>query len=357
MARAYWVLAPCQLSPDGLPEASQTGANSCAAANTLIFEKMTENEPDRRSLRLLDDIRAGNRVALAKAISAVESGSESGWTLLQSLRSVPGDALTVGITGAPGCGKSSLAGRMIRELRARNKSVGVVAVDPSSPLTGGAILGDRLRMAEHALDPEVFIRSLSSRGQLGGLAPAAARVIKLMAAAGKDLILVETVGTGQSEVEIAEATEVKIVVSAPGLGDDIQAIKSGVLEIADILVVNKGDLPEASKTAAQLNAMLALRSGEARQVPVIVTSATEGSGIGELIDAVLEQEPRSTALLPARIRRRLSDEIARELERRVEREDPGLMDRLCGAVAAGELTIEQAAAEWLGGTTGRGRRP
>ncbi len=306
--------------------------------------------------QLIGGLLSGQRGALAKAITAVESRSDLGQALISRIRAVShdrlGHAVVVGVTGPPGCGKSSLTNALLGELRSREKRLGVVAVDPSSPISGGALLGDRLRMAEHAADPEVFIRSLSSRGRLGGLAPAAKDIVDVMDAAGMDMVLVETVGAGQSDVEISSLADVMIVVGAPGLGDDIQAIKSGILEIADILVVNKGDLPGAERVASQLRAMLGLRSAAAGQVPVLVTSATEGEGLNELVDAIFEQgskvrrrELRDRSL--ASIRGALAEEILRRLNKELVAQGSELEATLCRSIQRGELTLEGAAQQFI----------
>ncbi len=229
---------------------------------------------------------AGDRVALARALTAAENETPAGLALARAISERIGKALVLGFTGAPGAGKSTLVNACIGELRRRGYSVGVLAVDPSSPVTGGAILGDRIRMSSHGEDEGVFIRSVASRGHLGGLSATTARLIDVMDAAGKDIVIVETVGTGQSEVEIADLADIRIIVNAPGLGDDIQALKAGILEIGDILVVNKGDRPEAGESARQLAAMAAMGG---RERPVIVTTATTGEGVGQLIDAIGEQ--------------------------------------------------------------------
>ena len=203
---------------------------------------------------LLARLLAGQTAALARAISIVERDGPTVSALLKAIQPHLGRAIVVGFTGPPGAGKSTLVNAFIGEMRGRGRTVAVAAVDPSSPITGGAVLGDRIRMAEHTMDAGVFIRSLASRGHLGGLSASAARVADLMDAAGFDVIVLETVGAGQSEVEMAEMADVRIVISAPGLGDDVQAIKAGILEIADILVVNKSDLPLAKRTVGQLQA-------------------------------------------------------------------------------------------------------
>jgi LAO/AO transport system kinase len=230
-----------------------------------------------------DRVRAGDVRALARAISDVEDAAPGASDLLRALFPHTGAATVVGITGAPGAGKSSLVDRMVASLRAESRRVGVVAVDPSSAYSGGAILGDRVRMQGHATDPGVFIRSMASRGHLGGLARAASDAVDLMDAAGYDPILVETVGVGQDEIEVARAADVVAVVLVPGMGDDIQAIKAGILEIADVFVINKADRPGADRVAADLEAMMALAPGAAAaRPPIFRTIATSGEGITEL---------------------------------------------------------------------------
>lgn len=274
----------------------------------------------------LPGLLAGERAALARAITAVENETAEARAVLRAIRDRLGRALVVGFTGAPGAGKSTLVSAYVSELRQRSLTVGVVAVDPSSPLTGGAILGDRIRMSQHAADPGVFIRSLASRGHLGGLSRTAARVIDVFDASGRDVVVVETVGTGQSEVEIAEIADVRVVVNAPGLGDDIQAIKAGILEIADVLVVNKSDLPFAERSARQLAAMAAQRDG--RPVPVLRTSATRGEGVPELTDAIAALGRRKRSDPKARLRRMLTGLAQDWFRRRLEALSPADLDAL-----------------------------
>lgn len=243
----------------------------------------------------LDGLGRGDRLALARAITAVENQTADAPHVLAAIQDEIGRALVVGFTGAPGAGKSTLVAAFAAELRRRGKTIGIVAVDPSSPLTGGAILGDRVRMGRHATDPGVFVRSLASRGHLGGLSRTAQRVVDVLDAAGREVVLVETVGTGQSEVEIADIADLCVVVLAPGLGDEIQAIKAGILEIADILVVNKADNPLADHTARQLKQGTATRS-----VPVLKTIALQDRGIAELADAVLARDQQASAARRAR---------------------------------------------------------
>ncbi len=235
---------------------------------------------------VIDRVLAGERRALAHAVTELERLSPTAPALLQAMQPHLGNALVLGITGPPGAGKSTLVNAIIKHLRSINKRVGVIAVDPSSPISGGAILGDRIRMTAALDDKDVYVRSLASRGYLGGLSPAAVRVIDALDAGRFDIILLETVGTGQNEIDVAEVADIRIVISAPGLGDDIQAMKSGLLEIADIMVVNKGDLEDAERTMHQLLGALSIRAGTGDKIPVLKTIATTGEGVGELMQAV-----------------------------------------------------------------------
>ncbi|MDR2332469.1 MAG: methylmalonyl Co-A mutase-associated GTPase MeaB [Burkholderiaceae bacterium] len=234
----------------------------------------------------------GDRRAIGRAISALEDGGASAYAIRQATAARQGRAHVIGVTGPPGGGKSTLVSAMIRGLRERGMTVAVVAVDPSSPFTGGAVLGDRIRMGERQSDDGVFIRSLASRGHLGGLATAAADVIDLFDAAGFDVVIVETVGAGQSEVEITRFADTRIVVCPPGLGDDVQAIKAGILEIADVFVVTKADLPDSRKTASDLRAMLALRKDQGNLPPVLQVVATSGDGVDKLVEVLLQRPER-----------------------------------------------------------------
>ncbi|QIL79466.1 methylmalonyl Co-A mutase-associated GTPase MeaB [Diaphorobacter sp. HDW4A] len=234
----------------------------------------------------------GDRRAIGRAISALENGGESAYAIRHAMAAKQGRAHVIGVTGPPGGGKSTLVSAMIRCLRERGLTVAVAAVDPSSPFTGGAVLGDRIRMGDRQSDEGVFIRSLASRGHLGGLATAASDVIDLFDASGFDVVIVETVGAGQSEVEITRYADTKIVVCPPGLGDDVQAIKAGILEIADVFVVTKSDLPDSRKTEADLRAMLALRKEKNALPEVLKVVATTGEGVDTLVQVLTQRTAR-----------------------------------------------------------------
>ena len=236
--------------------------------------------------RLVARMRAGERRAISRAVTELERFSPAAPGLIEAMRPHFGHAVVIGFTGPPGGGKSTLINACTHHLRQVGKSIGIIAVDPSSPVSGGAILGDRIRMTAALDDDGVFMRSLASRGYLGGLTPAAVRVIDALDAAGKDVILIETVGTGQTDIDVAEIADVRIVVTAPGLGDDIQAMKAGLLEIADILVVNKADREGATHTALQLQGALSLKSGARAMVPVLKVTARTGEGVPALADAI-----------------------------------------------------------------------
>ena len=235
---------------------------------------------------LVERLLSGDRRALARVISLVENDSPQGHEALRLLYSRTGCAHTVGITGASGSGKSTLVACLIREYRSRGRTVGVVAVDPSSPFSHGALLGDRIRMQALTSDPGVFVRSMATRGAQGGLAATTAQVASVLDAAGKDLVLIETVGVGQDEVAVAGAALTTVVVLTPSTGDDVQAMKAGIMEIADILVVNKADLPNSDALVTQLAALIAWAPAGSRETPVLKTVATHDRGTAELADAI-----------------------------------------------------------------------
>jgi LAO/AO transport system kinase len=303
--------------------------------------------------RLVERMRAGERRAISRAVTELERLSPVAPGLIEAMRPHLGHAVVIGVTGPPGAGKSTLLNAYTRHLRQNSKSVGIIAVDPSSPVSGGAILGDRIRMTAALDDDGVFMRSLASRGHLGGLTPAAVRVIDALDAAGKDVILLETVGTGQADIDVAEIADVRIVITAPGLGDDIQAMKAGLLEIADILVVNKADREGATLAAQQLQGALSLKSGARAQVPVLKVTATTGDGIVALaaaIDAILAG---SVASPQVRRRRRARYLIARAaadiVAERIRRGGQDAVDAMADAVLAGTLLPAEAARKLVSG--------
>jgi LAO/AO transport system kinase len=304
---------------------------------------LSENEP-------LEALVNGDPRALARAISDVERHTAAGARILRAIQPHLGRARVVGVTGVPGAGKSTLISRYVRELRCANKRVAVIAIDPSSPFSGGAVLGDRIRMAEHATDDGVFVRSLASRGHAGGLAPTATHVVDLMDAAGWDRIVVETVGAGQGEIDIADAADVRVVVCAAGLGDDVQALKAGILEIADVLVVNKSDLPGGAMTVCQLEAMLALRAEAMRDVNVCSTTATTGEGVAELAAAI---EARLAAIdprrmhSPQRMRRLLAAAAGTLLTKHLRDLDEAWLMTICEMLQRGEQDLDSAAQQVL----------
>lgn len=271
---------------------------------------------------LVKQIRQGDRRALARAISRVEDGGEEGQRIIGEAFPYTGKAFVVGITGAPGAGKSTLVDALIGCCRQEGLRVAVIAVDPTSPFTGGALLGDRLRMQEHALDEGVFIRSLASRGSVGGLSRATGDVIWLCDAAGFDVIFVETVGAGQAEVDIMRYAQSTVVVMTPGMGDEVQVFKAGIVEIGDVFAVNKADQEGADRLARELEAMLSLATGRPWQPPVILTVAREGRGVRELWQALQghRQFARQGGLVAAQRRARAEAEVRGILTRRLGEE-------------------------------------
>ncbi len=268
---------------------------------------------------IVERLLSGDRRALARMVTLIENEAPQARRYLAELHQHSGHAHIIGVTGAPGAGKSTLVTHMVRELRLRDRKVGVVAVDPTSPFTGGAILGDRIRMMELAGDPNVFIRSMASRGSLGGLSASTRDVVRAMDAAGYDPIVIETVGTGQVEVEVMRAAHTVLVVSAPGMGDEVQAIKAGILEIADIFVVSKADKPGADQTVAELAMLLSLdlnrrlhdKSKPYWRIPVLKTSAIKDQGITHLVDAIERhrQYLLESGMLANRAQRQVRSEV------------------------------------------------
>jgi LAO/AO transport system kinase len=292
----------------------------------------------------------GDASALARAISDVERHRPAGRFALEAIQPHLGRGRVIGITGVPGAGKSTLISRYVGALRRAGHRVGVVAVDPSSPFSGGAVLGDRIRMAEHATDAGVFVRSLASRGHAGGLAPTATHVVDLMDAAGCDRIIVETVGAGQGEIDIADCADVRMVVCAAGLGDDVQALKAGILEIADVLVVNKADLAGSDRTFGQLEAMLALRTEDARDVSICKTTATSGEGVAELarvVEARLASDDARRTRSSQRMRRLLAAAAGNLLAHKLRDLDRAWLLEICDRLRLGETDLESAARDVL----------
>jgi LAO/AO transport system kinase len=290
---------------------------------------------------LVARLSAGDRRALARLVTLIENGAPESRVVLATLHARGGHAHIVGITGSPGAGKSTLVAQLAREWRRRGTSVAIIAVDPTSPFSGGAILGDRIRMQDLAGDPNVYIRSMASRGSVGGLAAATRDVTRALDAAGFDNIVIETVGAGQAEVEIVRAAQSIVVVTVPGMGDDIQALKAGILEIADIFCVNKADRPDADRAASELRMLLSLApKGDANQwrPPILKTIATTGEGISDLADALARHldHLRATGQLRERGERQARSEILALLyQSLLNRLDATIgSERLGGIVAA-----------------------
>jgi LAO/AO transport system kinase len=295
----------------------------------------------KQAEELAAGVRRGEVRAIARAISLVEDGSPEARDLVATLFPHAGGAFVVGVTGPPGAGKSTLVDRLTASYRKAGRTVGVVAVDPTSPYSGGAILGDRIRMQAHATDPGVFIRSMATRGHLGGLSAATGQVVTVLAAAGKDVILVETVGVGQDEVEIVGTADVSLVVLVPGLGDEVQALKAGIMEIADVFVVNKADREGVDRVVAEIQSMLGM-AGHVAHVPEIVkTVATADEGTAELVQAVedFRQKAAATGLLERKRRAHLRQQLEDAVRARV-------MSQVFARVltpAAGEATLDRLA--------------
>jgi len=301
--------------------------------------------PTRDPAALVEAARSGDRSALARALSLVEQGGEPAREVGRLAHPHSGQAYTVGVTGAPGGGKSTLVNAVVTVVRAAGDPVAVLAIDPSSPFTGGAILGDRVRMSEHALDGDVFIRSMASRGHLGGLALATPQAVRLLDASGVPWVLLETVGVGQVEVEVAGAADTTLVVVNPGWGDAVQASKAGLLEVADVFVVNKADREGAADTRRDLEGMLDLgdRPPDAWRPPVVEAVATTGTGVEAVWGAVLDHGAHleATGELARRRERRLVEELRSIVARRLEERARQLL---------GEEGLEQLQGDVVGRT-------
>ncbi len=299
------------------------------------------NSPPSLSARVL----AGDLRALARAISLIEDEAPAGAELVRQIFPHTGRAYLIGITGAPGSGKSTLVDRLTTEIRRQEKTVGVVAVDPTSPFTGGAILGDRVRMQAHAGDTGVFIRSMATRGHLGGLARGTSEVALVFDAAGRDIVIIETVGVGQDEIDIVRTADVSVVTIVPGSGDEVQALKAGIMEIADIFVVNKSDREGADRTVASIEANLSLQTftPEEWRPPILKTEATTGRGVPELLGAIerfrthtaATQGARRRARAEYRVRELLAARFIEHIERQVFA--AGEFDRLLDQIAARDI--------------------
>jgi len=301
---------------------------------------------------LAERVFAGDARGIARAISLIEDESPAGAELVRAIYPRTGRAYLVGVTGPPGAGKSTLVDRMTTELRKAGQTVGIVAVDPTSPFSGGAILGDRVRMGAHFGDEGVFIRSMATRGNLGGLARATSDVALVLDAAGKDIVIIETVGVGQDEVDIVRTADISIVVLVPGAGDEVQALKAGIMEIADIFVVNKADRDGADRLVQSVAGMLALQTfqpGDWRP-PIVKTEATSGTGVPELIAAIETFRAHSEATRATRRRTRqeyrLRDLLSHRLMQLVEETLPeGELQRVVDGIASREVDPYSAATD------------
>ena len=310
---------------------------------------------------LVEQARAGRPRAVGRLISLVEDQSPALREVMALLAPHAGAARVVGITGSPGVGKSTSTSALVTAYRRRSMRVGVLAVDPSSPFSGGALLGDRVRMQEHAVDDGVFIRSMASRGHLGGLSWATPQALRVLSAAGCDVVLVETVGVGQAEVQVASLADTTLVLLAPGMGDGIQAAKAGILEVADVFVVNKADRDGADSVVRDLRTMLSLgdrRTDDGWRVPIVKTSAAQGEGIDEVVDEVERHGAwlAASGRLDARRRARAADEVeaialASLRARMGDLRGGDLLEGLAGRVVAGDVDPYTAADELVSAVT------
>jgi LAO/AO transport system kinase len=311
----------------------------------------------RTAAELVEPLLAGDKRALARAISLVEDDDPEGWALVREVYPHTGKAAVVGFTGPPGVGKSTLIGRLVAHARAKERDVAVLSIDPSSPFTQGALLGDRIRLTEHFLDPGVFIRSMASRGSLGGLSEATLQAALLMDAAGKDEVYLETVGVGQAEVDIIDHADTVVLALMPGSGDSIQALKAGVMEIPDVIVVNKADHPLTDTMVREIRGVLSLGPKTSWRVPIVRTQAARGEGVEELAERIADHREhiQSEGTLEERRRRNLRNEVLElatvRLRRRLEasvRDDESLQ-RLLDEVVARRLDPASAAQKLLDG--------
>jgi len=311
--------------------------------------------PGRTAADLAERLLSGDKRALARAISLVENDDPEGWALVREVYPHTGRASVVGFTGPPGVGKSTLIGRLVELARARDRQVAVLSIDPSSPFTRGALLGDRIRLAEHFLDPGVFIRSMATRGSLGGLSEATLQTALLMDASGKDDVLLETVGVGQAEVDIIDHADTVVLVLMPGSGDSIQALKAGVMEIPDVIVVNKADHPLTDTMVREIRGVLSLGPQKGWRVPIVKTEAGRNEGVPEVAEKIAEHREHITSegTLVERRRRNLMNEVlalaGARLRRRLEeqvRDDPSVQE-LLDEVVARRLDPASAAARLL----------
>jgi LAO/AO transport system kinase len=314
---------------------------------------------------LAERVAAGDKRALARAISLVENDDPEGWALVRELYPRTGNALMIGFTGPPGVGKSTLLGALTKLERERDRTVAVLSIDPSSPFTRGALLGDRIRLADHFLDPGVYIRSMATRGALGGLSEAALQAALLMDASGRDIVLLETVGVGQAEVDIIDHADTVVLVLMPGSGDSIQALKAGVMEIPDVIVVNKADHPLTDTMVREIRGVLALGPKQDWEVPIVRTEAVRGAGVDELVDKLDQHRAfiQAEGSLLERRRRNLMNEVVgiatyrmrQQLEESLK-DDPEVQE-LFDRVVSRELDPASAAGTILERAAERARAP